>query len=373
MLLSLSAAAAAQPAETLPGRWSVQQARDWAKNRPWYVGCNFIPSNAINQLEMFQADTFDPATLDRELGLAQGIGFNAVRVYLHDLLWTQDRNGFLKRLDAFLDLADKRGIVVMPVLLDSCWIGDIRPGRQPDPLPRVHNSGWAQSPSIEVLSDPAKHDSLKPYFQGVMRHFANDRRILMWDLYNEPDNGSLRFRNGGEKPGYTEPQKIEHTRQLLLKAWAWAREVNPSQPLTTGAWRGNYAGEKVGVSDRISLANSDVITFHNYQDLDNLQRVVGQLKPLGRPIVCTEYMCRPARSTFETSLEYLKDEGIGAINWGLVAGKTNTIYSWDSWEKTYTAEPEVWFHDIFRPDGTPYSETETAVIRELTGAEAVVR
>src|SRR5262245_31601228 len=86
-------------------RWTPQQANDWYKAQPWLVGCDFIPSNAINQLEMWQPDTFDAATIDRELGWAQSIGFNTVRVFLHDLPWKDDRDKFFGNVDKFLDIA----------------------------------------------------------------------------------------------------------------------------------------------------------------------------------------------------------------------------------------------------------------------------
>ena len=56
---------------------------------------------------------------------------------------------------------------------------------------------------------------------------------------------------------------------------------------------------------------------------------------------------------------------VGAINWGLVAGKTNTIFAWDT-PLPDVAEPSLWFHDIFRSDGTPYSTEEVECIRSLT-------
>ena len=76
---------------------------------------NFQPSTAINQLEMFQAATFDPATIDKELGWAEGLGLNAMRVYLHHIAWTTDKAGFKKRLDQYLQIADKHGIKTIMV------------------------------------------------------------------------------------------------------------------------------------------------------------------------------------------------------------------------------------------------------------------
>ncbi|MCS5636119.1 MAG: 1,4-beta-xylanase, partial [Myxococcota bacterium] len=114
-------------------RWSVARARSWWENRPLPVGCNFIPSTAINQLEMWQASTFDAPTVGRELGWAGELGFNAVRIYLHDLLWQDDAQGFLGRMDEVLGLADRAGIAVIPVLFDDVWNPEPRLGPQPDP------------------------------------------------------------------------------------------------------------------------------------------------------------------------------------------------------------------------------------------------
>ena len=84
-------------------RWSEQKANDWYAQQPWLVGSNYIPKSAINQLEMWQEATFDPAEIDKELGWAEGLGMNTMRVFLHDLLWQQDAPGFRKRIDQFLD------------------------------------------------------------------------------------------------------------------------------------------------------------------------------------------------------------------------------------------------------------------------------
>ena len=92
-------------------RWTPEKAKAWHEKSGWFVGCNFIPSTAINQLEMWQADTFDPATIDRELALAESLGFTSVRVFLHDLPWQQDSKGFSERIDKFLGLADRGGVV----------------------------------------------------------------------------------------------------------------------------------------------------------------------------------------------------------------------------------------------------------------------
>lgn len=360
ILIALSGLAAAGPNATLPGRWSEEKANAWYDEQPWLVGCNFTPSTAINQLEMWQADTFDPETIDRELGWAAGIGMNTIRVYLHDMLWQQDSEGFLERIDRFLGIADKHGITTMFVLFDSCWRSFPELGKQPDPVPHRHNSGWVQSPNFNTLKDVTKHKSLKPYVTGVIGRFKDDPRVLCWDLYNEPGNGK-------SDDGIRRRRKEAICLILLEHALEWSREVNPTQPLTVG---GLFTGEWIGPkSTRITefiLANSDVISFHNYEELPKTIERVGSIRPFGRPLLCTEYLARSVGSRFETHLPYFKENRIAAYNWGLVAGKIQTQYPWAFMGKNLTAEPELWHHDVLKPDGTPHIASEVDLLRSLT-------
>jgi hypothetical protein len=353
-------------AKEIPGQWTAARANEWYAQQPWLVGCNFSPSTAINQLEMWQADTFDPETIDRELGWAEQIGFTSVRVFLHHLLWEQDRAGFLQRMDQFLAIAAKHKIGVMFVPFDGVWDPFPKLGKQRDPKPHVHNSGWMQSPGVEILKDPSKHESLKPYIVGIISHFKNDQRIHMWDMFNEPDNIN--------RPAYDklEPtNKLDFAVTLLKKSFQWAREVNPSQPITAGVWLGDWGDPaKLSPMEKFMLDESDIITFHNYADLAEVKRCVTNLKRYHRPIVCTEFMARPRKSTFDPLLDYFQKENIGAYCWGFVSGKSQTIYPWETWTKTYTAEPEVWFHDIFRKDGTAFDPKETNYIKSVTARSA---
>jgi hypothetical protein len=349
-----------------PGPWPPERAAAWSREHPWPVGCNYIPSTAINQLEMWQADTFDPATIDRELGWAEGLGFNSVRVFLHDLLWEQDAPGFLSRIDRFLAIADRHKIGAVFVLFDAVWDPAPQLGRQRAPKPGLHNSGWVQSPGARILADRARHDALKPYVAGVVGRFRADRRVHAWDLFNEPDNTNRSSYGRLEPAG-----KPELSLALLEKTFAWARAADPSQPLTAGVWQGSLSDpDRLSPINRYVLTQSDVISFHNYRPLAELKKDVEALKRYRRPLLCTEYMARPVGSTFDPVLAYLKEEHVGAYNWGFVAGKSQTIYPWDSWQKPYGAEPPVWFHDIFRPDGTPYDAGEVAFIRRVTGKAA---
>jgi len=270
-------------------RWSEKRAAEWYAPQSWLAGCNYTPRTAINQLEFWQADTFDPKTIDQELAWAQGIGFNVLRVYLHDIPYRQDAEGFCKRIDEFLSICDKHGIRAMFVLLDDCWDPSPKPGKQPEPRPHVHNSGWVQCPGNEITA-----------------------RLGLW-------------------------------------AGDWS-DPNKMSPI-----------------NKISVEQSDIVTFHCYDGMRNFQARAEAAMRYNRPTICTEYLNRRSGCTFQAVMPYMKEKRIGAINWGFVAGKIQTQYPWSSWHKTFTAEPPVWFHDILRPDGKPFDPAETDLIRKLTG------
>jgi len=355
-------ALAATPADASE-QWSKAQAKAWYDRQPWLVGANYAPATAINQLEMWQAESFDPATIDRELGLAQGIGMNTMRVFLHDMVWAQDPEGFKRRLDQFLTLCAKHRIRPMLVLFDSVWDPNPKLGPQHPPIPGVHNSGWVQGPGYAALKDKARYPKLKAYVQDVVGAFAKDDRILAWDLWNEPDNGG-----GGNYAPL--PDKAALVEALLDLTFDWARAVDPTQPLTSGVWQhDDWTPARTSSMEKLQLTKSDIITFHDYSWPEVFQRRVEQLTAYGRPIICTEYMARGNGSTFDGSLPIAKRDNVGMINWGLVDGKTQTRFPWDSWKKPYVFdEPQIWFHEVFRADGTPYRPAETDLIRRLTSA-----
>jgi endo-1,4-beta-mannosidase len=268
----------AQTGEDAGGRWSAQRANDWYAKQPWLVGANFIPSDAINELEMFQAETFNPALIDKELGLAESIGMNTMRVFLQDQLWQQDAKGFTRRLDTFLGIAAKHHIRPLLVLFDSCWETNPRLGPQHPPIPGVHNSGWVQSPGKVRLMDKSVEPQLEAYVKGVVGAFAKDDRVLGWDVWNEPDN------RGGDTV-QEEEAKVARVEELLPQVFAWARSVHPTQPLTSGVWAGNWSdAARENATTKIQLAESDVISFHNYGWPEEFEARIVSLKPLGRPI-----------------------------------------------------------------------------------------
>ena len=347
-------------------RWSAERANRWYQAQGWLVGANYIPANAINQLEMFQPGTWDPRRIDTELGWARSAGLNTVRVFLHDQLWAQDAQGFQLRLAQFVNVAARHRIKPLFVFFDSCWDPLPHLGPQHAPRPGVHNSGWVQSPGAERLGDPSYTRVLRDYVTAVMSQFRNDDRILGWDLWNEPDNPARQYARVERK------DKLERVAELLPQVFQWARAVDASQPLTSGVWRGNDQGESGGrntISD-IQLGSSDIITFHSYAEPGGFESRINELAPLGRPLLCTEYMARPQGSTVQSILPVAKRHNVGAFNWGLVAGKTQTYFPWDSWDHPYATVPKVWFHDLLQPDGRPYRDDEIQALRMLTGVQS---
>jgi hypothetical protein len=363
LLLCIGQGAIAKP-RPAAARWTEKAANEWYARQPWLVGSNYIPSYAINELEMWQADTFDPARIDLELGWAESLGMNTMRVFLHDLLWQQDPAGFQKRVEQFLQIAAKHHIRPIFVLFDSVWDPNPQLGKQRAPTPGVHNSGWLQSPGASALKDASQYPRLEGYVKGIVGAFANDARVLGWDVWNEPDNV-----NSDAYGKFEPPNKVDLVLALLPQVFAWARAAGATQPLTSGVWNGDWSSpEKLSAMERIQINESDVISFHSYSKPENFEKHVLELQQYHRPLICTEYMARSRGSTFQGTLPIAKKYNAGAINWGLVAGKTQTYLPWDSWQKPYTdREPAVWFHEVFRTDGQPYRQEEADFIRQIIG------
>ena len=369
-VLFTAVGAAALTLSALPAdareQWTRADANRWYGQQPWLLGANYAPATAINQLEMWQADTFDPATIDKELAWAEQLHMNTMRVFLHNLLWEQDAAGLKRRINAFLTIAARHHIRPVFVLFDSCWDPNPKLGAQHPPIPGVHNSGWVQGPGAARLADRSQYGKLEAYVKDVVGTFARDRRILAWDLWNEPNNEGG---GGGSYP--PTPNKKELVAPLLDQVFSWAQGQDPVQPLTSGVWIGEHwdQADTLDPVEKIQIARSDIMTFHDYSWPETFVRRARQMQSYGRPVICTEYMARGAGSTFDGSLPIGKKLNIGMINWGFVDGKTQTRMPWDSWKKPYTyEEPTVWFHEVLRSDGKPYREAETELMKRLATA-----
>jgi len=304
-------------------RWPAEKAWKWYAGIGPICGCNYLPRTAVNSTEMWQADSFDPTTIDQELGWAHKYGLNSIRVFVQAIVYEADPAGLLRRMERLLEIADKHQITVTFILLDDCFLPEPKLGTQPEPVPGVHNSQWTSSPG-EKRKRRENRPLLEKYVQGVVGRFAKDKRVLFWDLYNEP------------KP---------ESRPLVEAAFAWARAAQPTQPLTT-CWHAEDL--------------SDIITFHDYgpPQPDRLTRWVAE-----RPAVCTECIARTLGSRFDSVLPAFAEKGIGWYMWGLVQGRTQTYYPWGS--PRNAPEPRPWFHDLLRPEGTPYRPDEITLIRRF--------
>nr|WP_321527065.1 cellulase family glycosylhydrolase [uncultured Cohaesibacter sp.] len=360
--------------------WTRDRAQAWWQGQGWPCGFNYLPSSAVNFLEMWMADRFDAEEIARELKWAADIGFNSVRTNLHYLIWKHDRDGLLARLETFLRLAAECGLSTMPVLFDDCGFGGAEPvyGPQPEPVPGIHNSRAVASPGRAAVMDQSLWPDFEAYVKDIISRFADDDRILMWDLYNEPGNRMI-FSPDGSFSEY-DPALGPQSEALMAASFDWARSVAPSQPLTVGAWRTPAADEQAppydNSTDQLALALSDVVTFHAYCDLEHLERYVADLAPHRRPLLCTEWMARSVGSRFDALLPYFHDTKIGCYNWGMIKGRTQTNLPWpNSLTSHHGANDAVdttaeWFHDVLHADGTPYDESETALISRLCGKTA---
>ena len=330
----------------LPGQWSVKKANDWYAGQPWIVGCNFLPSTAINDVEMWQRESFDEKTIDKELALAHAWGMNSVRVFLNYVVWEYEPEVFKKNFKTFLDMAGKHGISVMPILFDDCnFSGNIaKIGKQQEPVPGIHNSGWVSSPPRAMTTDPFALPNLKKYVQDMVKTFAKDKRIIIWDLYNEPVNDNT---------------------TLVALTFEWAREMKPSQPLTTCLWD-NFNSEK----SQMLIDISDIVSFHGYDANSGLEEKIRRCGETGRPVVCTEWLFRQGSNTPQNVLPLFKEHRVGAYNWGLMEGRTQTYMHWGSPKDA--PKPRIWQHDLIRSDGTPYKQAEFDFFRHIILGEPYI-
>ncbi|MGA2618581.1 MAG: beta-L-arabinofuranosidase domain-containing protein [Thermoguttaceae bacterium] len=306
-------------------RWPVEKAWKWYAEVGPVCGCNYFPRTAVNTTEIWEARTFDPKIMDQELGWAQQCGMNSVRSFVQYVVYEDDPKGLIERMDQFLALTAKHKISVMFVLFDDCFLPEPKIGKQPDPIPGVHNSQWTSSPG-ERRKKKENWPALERYIKEIVGHFANDKRVFVWDLYNEA------------KP---------ESRSLVAATFAWARSVNPSQPLTS-CWQ---AGDL-----------SDIVTFHAYTEPE-LQRFAGQVTAAGRPALCTETIARTLGSRFDNTLPLFAKSGIGWYTCALVRGRIQSYYPWGS--PKGAPEPRLWFHDLLYPDGKPYRPEEIELIRKF--------
>ena len=234
------------------GQWSKEKAWEWFSQHEWPVGCNYVPSYAINQYEFWQPETFNTQVIDREMALAEDLGFNTLRIYLHETLWFADKEGFKSRINQFLDLAESHNIKLIVTFFTNGGNHnkEFSLGPQPEAIPGVHNSNWVPSPGRAVIDDPTRWPALKEYVQDILSTYKHDKRILYWNLCNEPEN----FKNGCD------------VKDFMPAVYEWAWEVRPDQPLSSPIWQRPGINATQTKLDIVAFActYSDIVTFHCY-------------------------------------------------------------------------------------------------------------
>ena len=179
--------------------------------------------------------------------------------------------------------------------------------------------------------------------------------MAIWDLYNEPGNGVF-----GDNT-VEDNKQGDRTLPLLKKVFEWAWEVRPSQPLTCAPWNDD---DWIKSCRAFSLENSDIISFHTYDNLNIVHECIQSYSRGKHPVFCTEYLARAHGNTFEHILRYFKANNIGAINWGLVKGKTPTYLPWN-WNESKSDEPLLYHNDVFNSDGSLLYAHKQYVFDEL--------
>lgn len=323
-------------------RWSEERIWAWWRDIGVIRGVNYVPRSCVNSVEMWMADTFDPDAISEELGWAKDCGFTAVRVPLQFAVYRGDPRGFLDRMERFLQIASDRGLLTVPVLFDDLNRAGHEPelGPQPPPTPGQHNPQWVPSPGPTRVTNPQYWKELEDYQKAVMRRFRTDRRILYWDLYNTAGNDGL----------------WDRSLPLLERAFDWAREINPAQPIAVPAWKD--LGSPMSAR---KLERSDLVTFQSFESAPLVEAQIQLLKRYNRPIVLVDFLMRQRDSRLETILPVCATYGVGWFSRGLAQGRTQT---WIQDAPFANPEaPDVWQADVLKEDGEPYDREEINLIR----------
>ncbi|MEK0316788.1 sialidase family protein [Cohnella sp. 56] len=357
--------------------WSTDKAWNWYQKQGWIVGCNYVPGNCINTTEIWQAYNHDKVrtVIEKELALAAYTGINSIRMLLPYEVWQHQHDGFMSRFDAFLDLIEAYGITLMPIFFDDCGRGPVefasggqpRFGKQPDPVPG-HHGGYpprqvvhSVNPTYHMADNRDNWPEMERFVRELVGKYRQDTRILAWDIWNEPGNsGSGGYGN------------VNKSLEAMEAAFAWAREMDPVQPLTAAPWDFYHdyfercsPGELTPIELR-AVELSDVVSFHYYGPLARSEQLIEAFKAHGRPLFMTEWLHRPFNNEVKEHLPLFKREGIACYHWGLVNGKTQTHEPWD-WIMDMDLDFSAWQHDLYKPDGSPYRHAEIELFRSLTG------
>lgn len=352
-------------------QWSKERIWDWYDKELWLRGCNFMGSDCANRIDQWQELGFEERlkTADRELKLAAETGFNTVRLILEYIIWKEDHDAFMKRLDRYLNTAYKYGIRCMLVFGNDCMLpkddpnSHLHAGEQHFDIgyhggrKRSQHSSLNTEPGYSLLDEPDEVEHIYRWVEEIIDTYKNDPRVVVWDLYNEAGN----------------TRRGELTKPHIKRFFEIARDVAPMQPLTSCVWRMNGdPNQKLADVERFALEHSDIISYHNYGDYVTNVKIIANLKRLGRPILCTEWLGRVQHNTVQEIFPLFFVEKIGCYNWGFVAGKYQTYEPWENiWEAYYSGRRidydfTKWFHDLYRFNLRPYDPGEIDLIKDLS-------
>ena len=349
--------------------WTPKQANEWYNGLPYLAGVNYVPSYAVNAIEVWSDETFDIKTIERELLLLKSINMNVIRIFLNDKVHQHNPDALYSKMQQLLDLCEKHDIYVMFTFFTNGGRPESNLGKQPEPVPGKHNSQWVKSPSLSVLGDDSKWGYLRDYVFGTVSKFADNKRVIAWNVFNEPGNVS-----STHVPGQKAMSNDEHvnylinTKKLMEKSFKWAREANPSQPITAPIWTDDPFISKM-FSGAIEN-NCDVMSYHCYENIVKHYNIINRLKKHGRPIMCTEWLARHSGSTFNPALQFLKANKIASFSFGLKKGRIQTHLAWPWFlNSQLKGVNEIWLHDIFDENDNPYCPEECAYIKRILGGE----
>ena len=358
------------------GPWPKEKAWEWYRAQPWMRGCNYMPASCANRVDQWQELGCEErfAEMERELQVAESIGFNTLRIIVELQgfgVWLEEHDGFMERFERCLEIMDKHNMRAIVVLGNDC----MRPKsvwKLPKPGPQHYDIGYhggrkqSQHGSFpgEIGHSQVDDPELKPKFfamcEELMTKYREDRRIVIWNIWNEPGNS-----NRGEV-------SAAPLKELFELAW----KIDPVQPLAADLWRDDFGTDPKSKNQAQCVAGqlSDIISYHCYSDYEHQVRVIRLLrKHYDRPMVNTEWLARIMHNDVFTAYPLYYIEGIGCTCWGFVAGKYQTYEPWESaWKQIEKGTPESktwdmtkWLHDLYRPSLRPYDPKEIDLIKRF--------
>lgn len=348
-------------------KWTNEEANNWYKRLGWLRGCNFIGSDCANRLDMWQSYKREEKlkTADRELALADKIGFNTVRLWANFDVYYAESESFMDILENYISLCDKHNQKVMLVLgyEEDLPRGDVfipkKLGEQEYALGE-HQGRFPLSEEQKSLTPhhymeyPELKDKFIEMVKNIVKKYRDDERILCWNIWNEPGI-----------------QRGELSIEFMNILFGVVRELDTVQPLCADVWRGLEDGKPISKEERHALELSDIISFHSYSEYRWFVENLFEFKKLNRPIFVTEWLHRINHNNIHDIYPLMYIENVANYCWGFVVGKTQTNEPWSNiWYQYDNREARnydftKWQHDLFRPNLRPYDPNEIELIEHF--------